>query len=173
MKNIVKALTVALLVVFSLNNVAAQTKVGHINLGELVSVMPEAKKANAEIDTMQAQLVREIDRKSNEFRIKYDQYKADMSKGTLLPSIQKSREEELNNLQQDLQGFQQRAQDDLDKRRMELYQPIIKKAQDAVNVVAKEKGYTYVLDSSAGTVLFSNEADDLMSAVKTKLNIAK
>src|SRR6187402_1568435 len=136
MKNIIKALAVALLLVFSANNASAQTKVGHINLGELVGLMPESKKANTEIDTMQAQLVREIDRKSNEFRTKYDQYKADMSKGTLLPSIQKMREEELNNLQQDLQGFQQRAQDDLDKKRMELYQPIIKKAQDAVNAVA-------------------------------------
>ncbi len=173
MKNIIKTLAVALLLVVSFSNASAQTKVGHINLGELVGVMPESKKANAEIDTMQAQLVREIDRKSNEFRVKYDQYKADMSKGTLLPSIQKSREEELNNLQQDLQAFQQRAQDDLDKRRMELYQPIIKKAQDAVNTVAKEKGYTYVLDSSAGTVLFSSETDDLMGAVKTKLNITK
>lgn len=171
MRNIVKALTVALLVVCSVTNASAQTKVGHINLGELVGVMPEAKKANSDIDTIQSQLVKEIDRKSNEFRIKYDAYKVDMQKGTLLPSIQKSREEELNNLQQDLQGFQQRAQEDLDKKRMELFQPIIKKAQDAVNSVAKEKGYTYVLDSSAGTVLFSSEADDLMAPVKTKLNL--
>lgn len=170
MTKLIKTLAVVILTVFAVN-AQAQTKVGHINLSELVGFMPEAKKANAEIDTMQAQLLKEIDRKSNEFKFKFDQYKQDVAKGTLLPSIQKMREEELNNLNQDLQNFQMRAQDDLDKKRVELYQPIIKKAQDAVNAVAKDKGYTYVLDSSAGTVLFSSEADDLMAAVKTKLNI--
>jgi outer membrane protein len=59
----------------------------------------------------------------------------------------------------------------MDKKRTELFQPIIKKATDAINGVAKEKGYTYVLDSSAGTILFSTESDDLMPAVKTKLGL--
>lgn len=170
MKNVIKVFVVAFMVMASVAATSAQ-KVGHINLQELVTLMPDAKKANTELDTLQSTLLREIDRKTNEIKIKYDSYKADMAKGTMLPSVQKSREDELNNLQTSLQSFQYQAQDDMDKKRTELFQPIIKKATDAINSVAKEKGYTYVLDSSAGTILFSTESDDLMPAVKTKLGL--
>lgn len=170
MKNVIKVFVVAFMVMASVAATSAQ-KVGHINLQELVTLMPDAKKANTELDTLQSTLLREIDRKTNEIKIKYDSYKADMAKGTMLPSVQKSREDELNNLQTSLQSFQYQAQDDMDKKRTELFQPIIKKATDAINNVAKEKGYTYVLDSSAGTILFSTESDDLMPAVKTKLGL--
>jgi outer membrane protein len=170
MKNVIKVFVVAFMVMASVGITNAQ-KVGHINLQELVTFMPDAKKANTELDTLQSGLLREIDRKTNEIKVKYDAYKADMAKGVMLPSVQKSREDELNNLQTSLQSFQYQAQDDMDKKRTELFQPIIKKATDAINGVAKEKGYTYVLDSSAGTILFSTESDDLMPAVKTKLGL--
>ncbi|UPT67295.1 MAG: OmpH family outer membrane protein [Sphingobacteriales bacterium JAD_PAG50586_3] len=170
MKNLFKVFVVAFMVMASVGITSAQ-KVGHINLQELVTFMPDAKKANTELDTLQSTLLREIDRKTNEIKVKYDAYKGDMAKGTMLPSIQKTREDELNRLQTDLQSFQYQAQDDMDKKRTELFQPIIKKATDAINAVSKEKGYSYVLDSSAGTILFSTEGDDLMPSVKTKLGL--
>lgn len=170
MKNLIKVFVVAVMVMVSTGMVSAQ-KVGHINLQELVTLLPDAKKANTELDTLQSTLLREIDRKTAEIKVKYDAYKADMAKGVMLPSVQKSREDELNNLQTSLQTFQYQAQDDMDKKRQELFKPIITKAQDAINSVAKDKGYTYVLDSSAGTILFSTEGDDLMPAVKTKLGL--
>jgi outer membrane protein len=170
MKNLIKVFVVAVMVMASAGMVSAQ-KVGHINLQELVTLLPDAKKANTDLDTLQSTLLREIDRKTAEIKIKYDAYKADMAKGVMLPSVQKSREDELNNLQTSLQTFQYQAQDDMDKKRQELFKPIITKAQDAINNVAKEKGYTYVLDSSAGTILFSTDGDDLMPAVKTKLGL--
>jgi outer membrane protein len=170
MKNLIKIVVVAIVVMASVSAVNAQ-KVGHINLSELVTFMPEAKKANTDLDTMQAGLLREIDRKQLEIKTKYDAYKDAMSKGTMLPSVQKSREDELNRLQTDLQTFQYQAQDDMDKARNTVFAPIIKAAQDAINAVAKDKGYTYVLDSSAGTILFSTDGDDLMPLVKAKLNL--
>lgn len=170
-----KLVKVALLTlaVFTFTNVAKAQgpKVGHINLTQLVGFMPEAAKANVELDTLSAVLMREVDKKTNELRVKYDDYKTQMAAGKLPPSIAKSREEELNRLQTELQNFQYQAQDDLDKQRQLLFKPIIDAAQKAIKDIAKEKGYTYVLDSSAGTILFSNDSDDLMSAVKTKLNI--
>ena len=168
MKNLIKSFIVAVIVMASAGMASAQ-KVGHINLQELVSIMPDAKKANVDFYTLHSTLVREIDSKTAEIKVKYDAYKDAMAKGTMLPSIQKMREDELNTLQTGLQTFQYGAQDEMDKKRQELFKPIITKAQDAINSVAKEKGYTYVLDSSAGTILFSTESDDLMPMVKTKL----
>jgi outer membrane protein len=52
-----------------------------------------------------------------------------------------------------------------------LYSPIIKKAEDAINAIAKEKGYSYIFDTSVGAVLFAQESDDVMSLVKAKLSL--
>jgi outer membrane protein len=46
--------------------------------------------------------------------------------------------------------------------------PIIKKAQEAIKAVAKEKSIVYVLDAKALIVL---EGEDLLPAVKTSLGI--
>lgn len=171
MKNVVKLLVVLIAVTFSTTVNAQTNKVAHINLQELISLMPEAKKAQADLDTMQAAVMREMTKKEDELKRKFDQYKADVASGTMLPSIQSSREDELRNLQDAYQKFGTAAEDDLQKRRLDLYNPIIKKATDAVKDIAKEKGYSYVMDSSAGTMLYSSDTDNLMPAVKAKLLI--
>ena len=52
-----------------------------------------------------------------------------------------------------------------------MLQPIIDKAKTAIDDVAKEEGYTYVLDSSVGVVLDSVDSNNIISKVKTKLGI--
>jgi outer membrane protein len=41
----------------------------------------------------------------------------------------------------------------------------------SVEEVAKENGYKYVIDSSQGTLLYSEPADDVMPLVKKKLGL--
>jgi outer membrane protein len=75
-------------------------------------------------------------------------------------------------LQADIQQFSQSAEQDMMKKKEELYMPIYNKAKTAINEVAKAKGYDYVLDSSEGLgVLMTNSANDLMNDVKKKLLI--
>jgi outer membrane protein len=59
----------------------------------------------------------------------------------------------------------------MQKKKEELYSPIIKKAEDAINAIAKEKGYSYIFDTSVGAVLFAQESDDVMALVKAKLSL--
>ena len=44
---------------------------------------------------------------------------------------------------------------------------------DATNQlnVAKEKGYDYIFDKSAGALLYGKDADNILPAVKAKLGI--
>lgn len=49
--------------------------------------------------------------------------------------------------------------------------PIISKARDAINEVAKEKQILYVFDASAGRGLLVAEGEDLYEAVKAKLGL--
>jgi len=70
---------------------------------------------------------------------------------------------------QDMQGEEQRIQQELQKKQEEYSTPIQKKALDAVQAVAKENGYTYVFVKEA--LLVSPPSDDLAPLVKKKLGL--
>ena len=53
----------------------------------------------------------------------------------------------------------------------ELFQPIFDAAKEAIETVAKENGYTYIIDESVGVLLYAG-GDDILPLVKTKLGIA-
>jgi outer membrane protein len=81
------------------------------------------------------------------------------------------KQQELLDLQNRIQSFQDGAQEKLQTKKQEIYSPILKKAEDAVKAVAKENGYAYVFDTSIGAVIYAQDADDIMPLVKKKLNL--
>jgi outer membrane protein len=88
-------------------------------------------------------------------------------------AIKEVKRSELRDLQNRIAQLQQTSQQQLQGKQQSLLQPIIEKAQKAVDAVAKAKGYTYVFnDTGDGTVLVVKPAaDDLTAQVKTKLGI--
>jgi len=89
-----------------------------------------------------------------------------------LPNIKAHKMECLTDLEKRISDFQTNAQNDLQKKQDELLNPIIEKAKNAINEVAKENGYTYILDSSVGgVVLYTVSNDDILPLVKKKLGI--
>jgi outer membrane protein len=52
-----------------------------------------------------------------------------------------------------------------------VFQPVFEKAEKAIQAVAKEKGYAYILDIAQQSVLYFEGGDDISAAVKTKLGI--
>ena len=59
----------------------------------------------------------------------------------------------------------------LQEKEKELLQPIIDRAKQAIAEVAKENGYTYIFDTSAGTLLYQQDSDDILALVKKKLGL--
>lgn len=53
---------------------------------------------------------------------------------------------------------------------MQLVQPLIDKAKKAIEEVAKENGFTYIIDTSSGALLYSG-GEDILPLVKKKLNL--
>ena len=79
--------------------------------------------------------------------------------------------QEVQELQKKLQLYAQTAQKELQQKEIDLYKPIVEKAQKAIKDVAAEKGYQYVLDSSPGKGLLVYTGEDLLGPVKAKLGI--
>jgi outer membrane protein len=78
----------------------------------------------------------------------------------------------IQDLEKRITEAQEKAQEELTAKRSELYQPVFKKAEDAVKVVAKEKGFAYIFDVSQPGVIFFDGGEDIIAIVKTKLGIA-
>ena len=60
----------------------------------------------------------------------------------------------------------------LQQKEAELFQPVMEKAQAAIEKVAKANGFTYVFDLGAGGLLyFSEQSVDILPLVKKELGI--
>ena len=86
--------------------------------------------------------------------------------------IRASKEQELQELQQRIQSFQQITMDNLEKTQAELMQPIMDKALNAIKAVGKEHGFTYIFDLSQGGILYNaDNTEDVLPLVKKKLGL--
>jgi len=163
-------ITLLMLVVISTTAMAQKTsKVGHINSNELLTAMPERNVVQEEIKEYANQLKVTLDAMSKEYETKVGEFQS--KQDVMTDVIKNNKIKEITDLEKRITEFQQTAEADLQKKEQELLQPIIDKAKTAINDVAKENGYTYVLDSSVGVVLYSIDGDDILPKVKKKLGI--
>lgn len=158
-------------ILFAAQTEAQAQKLAHINVDELLSLMPETKTAEAEIQKYAGQLQKDLEDMQAEAQTKYQNLLANQKNWTQL-RVSKE-QEELQGMAQKMEQYQMQAQQDLQDKQMELMKPIIEKAQNAVNEIAREKGYTYVLDSSQskGVVIFAEKGENILPLVKAKLGI--
>jgi len=167
MKKLITA--AAAILVCSFASVKAQIKLGHINSTTLLQAMPETKAADSALTKFGKSLEDQLKVMSSEYDKKVDDYKK--NEASMADPIKDTKVKEITDLEDRIRNFQQSAQENIQKKKEELYQPIIKKADEAIKAIAKDKGYTYVFDSSVGVLLYANDSDDIMGVVKTKLGL--
>jgi outer membrane protein len=168
MKRNLLAICIAMICGLSVN--AQNLKFGHIDSQKLLELMPQRDSATKVLSKEYKDMEGIMQDMQVEFNKKYQVYmeKQD-SLGTL---AKKTKEEELQQLQERIQNYQQTAQQDLQKREAELLKPIMDKAKKAIEEVAKENGFLYVFDISGGLLLYYSEKSvDITALVKKKLGI--
>jgi outer membrane protein len=162
-----KNLIVASLMVLGFLSTSAQNKIGYINTEELISVMPEAEKANAELQEYQESLAKQGQEKGQEADTKAMQFVKDSA--TLSGSMKEIKRNEIIKLYQEVENWQQIAQQQYNQKAQQKTAPIRSKAQEAIVAVAKENGYTYILDINS--LIYGPPGDDIIALVKKKLGI--
>jgi outer membrane protein len=161
-----KTLLLIAVVTLGFNNIQAQQKIGHISTDLLISLMPETKALNAEIEKLSKTYETELKGEEAKLEAKLKRYDAEARSQT--DEVNQQRSAEVQKDQQNLYQASQVAKEDITKRRNEILKPILEKAKNAIDEVASEKGYTYVLEAS--TLIVAN-GTDLLPAVKTKLGL--
>ena len=106
---------------------------------------------------------------ADEWNAKYQQYQ--QKAATWTQAIREAKEKELTDIQQRIQEFQQSVQAELQQQQQQLMAPIYKKAQDALEKLAKEGGYIYVIDQTSALYIDPAQSDDLTPAARKALGI--
>lgn len=160
-------------IVFLFQQAFSQTapKYGHMNLGNLLEVMPDTKKANDDLKVFADKLAAKDDSLAKAFETAYKALESEYNSGVLTPVQLQTRQAELQKQQEFIQKFEQEAQQMVAAKREEMLKPILTRIEDAIKAVAKEAGYLMIFDTSSGSMLFAAEADDVSALVKKKLGM--
>ncbi len=149
--------------------VNAQSKIAHINAQELIETMPEYKAAQGQLEKVQKTYDTEIKAMAKELETKMKQYDSEAAGKT--DEENQKRFQEVQGMQENIQAYRQQALQDLDKKRTDIFKPILEKAQSTIQKVAKAQGYQYVLDSTLGSGVILADGKDLMADVKKDLGM--
>ncbi|HVB03558.1 MAG TPA: OmpH family outer membrane protein [Chitinophagaceae bacterium] len=168
MKKIV-ILSVMVLASFYGTRTFAQVKIGYISMSDLIQAMPQSKTA----DTALQEYGKNLQDQINIMQQSVQTEAADFQKNsaTWSAAMKEVKTRDLQTAQQNLNDFQQSANQKFSDKRDSLLKPIVAAAKKVVSLVAKEKGYTYVIDNSGQILLAKPSTDDLLEAVKMKLGI--
>jgi len=143
-------------------------KIGHINSNEILALMPDIKAADTQLQNFAQQLDSEIKRQYDEYQQKYA---ALMTDTTLPKAVMEAKAQELASLEATITQLQQSSQDQVLQKKDALYQPILAKIDRAIQAVAKEQHYTYIIDASTGTLVYGIDTYDITPFVKRRLGI--
>ena len=147
-------------------------KFGYVNSAEIIQVMPEYAKALKDVQALEKMYTDEFNSMRTELEKKGTEFEK-MQQDSVPENILKRRYDELMQLQQRLQEYGQKVQQDLQQAEMEKMAEINKKLQEALATVGKEGAYICVFDAT-GSIPFINTTlcEDVTAKVKAKLGIA-
>ena len=139
----------------------------------ILDKLPEYKEAQKTLDQFSEQWQKEVDQKQAIMDKMYKDYDAEQV--MLSDVLKKKREDELYNKEKELRDLQKKRfgfEGDLFKKRQELIKPIQDRVYNAVQKLAAEKQYDFILDKSEGiTVIFADPKLDKSADIIRNLGV--
>jgi outer membrane protein len=140
----------------------------------ILDKMPDYKAAQAKLDGFSEQWQIEIEQKQIALDKMYKDFDAEQI--MLTDALKKKREDELYSKEKEVRDLQKKRfgfEGDLFRKRQELIKPIQDKVYNAIQKLAVEKLYDFILDKSEGiTVIFADpkldKSDDVLKNMGIK-----
>jgi len=140
----------------------------------ILEKMPEYKTAQTKLNQFSEQWQKEIDNRADSLDKMRRNFEAEQI--MLSDDLKKKREDEIFNKEKDLKDLQKRRfgyEGDIFKKRKELIKPVQDKVYNAVQKLAAERMYDFILDKSEGiTVIFADpkldKSDDVLRLLGVK-----
>lgn len=149
-------------------------KFAHFDYATIMQSMPEYKTAATELETLGKQYQAELEDMQKRLQTQAEKYQKEDTDATPA-NIRERHNQELQDMYQRLQQAQQDNTEKFQQEQTKKLQPITQKVMNAVNTVAQEGQYVYIIDKSAaqgsGIVINETLSTDVTSAVMKKLGI--
>jgi outer membrane protein len=157
-------------------NVFAQSsvpvKIGYTNVEYLVTLMPEYAKIESELKSFNTQLQRQMESKLQS--LKNLEQEIRQNENTWARTVLEDKIQEYQNQAGSIQQFEQNANNELQKKQIQLLNPVYEKIEKAIQDVAKENNFTHIISDGMGAVnilLFARDEDDVTNAVLLKMGV--
>jgi outer membrane protein len=153
----------------------SQQKIGYIDSESILKQLPEAQDAQKKIDVIVTSWKDEIADMEKKFKQKFEQY--DKKKLIMSDQSRATAERDLQDMDRKIMEFRTAkfGQDgELTKKQLEIMKPVQDRMYQAIQEVAKEDNFDYVIDKSGQIfLLYSNEKFDLTNKVIEKIGKLK
>jgi outer membrane protein len=169
MKKILAALLVTACFAFA----AEAQRYAIVDTKYILDKIPDYKEAQKSLDVVSEQWQREIDAKQADLDRMYRNFEAEQV--MLSDELKKKREDELFMREKELRDLQRKRfgfEGDLFKKRQELVKPIQDKVYMAIQKIAANRQYDFILDKSEGiTVIFADPKLDRSEDVLREMGV--
>ena len=166
-----KKFTILLLIIsttfISFGTIAQQ--LGHVNTQDVLLSMPDTKQRQIRLEAKRGEYSSQLDKMYKEYEDKAKDIETNGNE--MRQPIIEAKLTDLNNLQNNIRKFENKIQAELLKLEEELMIPILEKVRNAIKTVATQKGYEYIFDLSAGSVVHYPDSKDITPLVKSFLGI--
>src|ERR1700753_4269249 len=151
----------------------AQERYAIVDTKYILEKMPEYKEAQKKLDATSMNWQKEIDTKQSALDKMYKDYEDEQV--MLSDTLKKKREDQLFNMEKEVRDLQRKRfgfEGDLFKLRQDLVKPIQDKVYNAIQQLAVNRMYDFILDKSEGiTVIFADPKLDKSEDVLKSLGI--
>ena len=162
-------LTLGLMLTLAFSSFAQ--KFGYLNSVALLSELPEVKQADSDLKAYQTQLTKKGQEMVKDLQDKAAELDRKKELGTIAPKDYQTQAAKLTEDETKIGDYEKEVYEKLAAKRQELYEPILKRVNDAMQAVAKDNGYLLVFDTSTQVLLYADESLDVTNLVKAKLGI--
>ena len=146
----------------------AQSKVGTIDIEYILSKMPELVQVGVDVKTYSDEL-------DNLFQVKYTKYQVlinvyQENETGYTDAEKKTKQDEIIDLENEMQQFQQNSSTLIKIRQNELLRPLYMKISEALNVVSNEEKFTQVFTVD-NTIVYLDTNFDITITVMKKIGL--
>jgi outer membrane protein len=146
-------------------------KIGYVNAAAILEDLPEYKSATSEFEAYASAMRGKDSVMQVTFQRNYQEVAAKVQQGLLSPKQQEEESKKLEEEKAKIVQFEQTMQAQSQEKRVGLLKPINDKLLKAISDVSKEGAFSYVIDATAGILLYSDDKNDVTNLVRTKLGL--
>ncbi|MDR2200026.1 MAG: OmpH family outer membrane protein [Deltaproteobacteria bacterium] len=145
--------------------------VGVVNVMQAIADSKQGKAANSKLQTKYDALKKDLEKKSSDLEKKNEDLRRQAS--TLTQDALDKRNQDLMKEVEDFKVQAQKSTDEMQKAYQDAMAPIGQKAETIIASIAREKGFSLVLESGSGGVLFVEPQYEITAEVTKRLDSGK